>query len=140
MPRVQTKHGDLSLEEIASLLPGTGEVMASVSTCFAMCWHAAAGGSWELSAYYLRRVRSLLRGLSVTRPKYAERLRDFDTGVLEQLYASLVEHERESFDRLYARAVEEANAAHVETGHSYIVWRRPADPPEHGLDLIGPPA
>ena len=68
--RFRTKHGELSLEEVAGLLPGTGEVMASVSHCFAMCWHAALGGNRELATYYLNRTRNLLRGLAVTRPKY----------------------------------------------------------------------
>ena len=134
-PKVRTKHAELSLEEIGSLLPGTGEIMASVSTCFGMCWHAAAGGNWDLGAYYLRRVRGLLRGLSVTRPKYADRLRDFDTGVLEQLYQALLERDRVAFERLYEEAVARANANHAETGYPYVRWRRPPEPPEKGLDL-----
>ena len=136
LPKVRTKDAELSLEEIGSLLPGTGEIMASVSTCFAMCWHAAAVGSWDLSAYYLRRVRSLLRGLSVTRPKYADRLRDYDAR-LEHLYQAVLEHDRAGFDLLYDEAVDQANTNHVETGHPYIRWRRPPEPPEKGLDLTG---
>ena len=136
MPKVRTKDAELSLEEIGSLLPGTGEIMASVSTCFAMCWHAAVVESWDLSAYYLRRVRSLLRGLSLTRPKYADRLREFDAR-LEHLYEALLEHDRVAFDRLYDLAVERANTNHVETGHPYIRWRRPPEPPEKGLDPTG---
>jgi hypothetical protein len=134
-PKVRTKDAELSLEQIASLLPGTGQVMASVSPCFGMCWHAAAGGNWDLGAYYLRRVRSLLRGLSMTRPKYADRLREYDTGVLEPLYQALLERDRTAFDRLYEQAVEEANVSHVDTGHGYIRWRRPIEPPEKGVDL-----
>ena len=136
LPKVRTKDAELSLEEIGSLLPGTGEIMASVSTCFAMCWHAAAAGNWDLSAYYLRRVRSLLRSLSVTRPKYADRLRDYDAR-LEHLYQALLEHDRVAFDLLYDEAVDQANNNHVETGHPYIRWRRPPEPPEKGLDLTG---
>ena len=135
IPKVRTKDAELSLEQIASLLPGTGQVMASVSVCFGMCWHAAAAGSWDLSAYYLRRVRGLLRGLSVTRPKYAHRLREFDAGVLEELYQALLERNRAAFDRLYEEAVDLANINHVDTGHAYIRWRRPDQPPDKGLDL-----
>src|SRR2546429_846460 len=120
MPRVRTRHAELTLEEIGTALPGTGEIMASVSSCYAMCWHAAAGGNWDLAAYYLRRTRSLLRGLAVTRPKYAEQLRAYDTGVLERLYEALVARDRRAFDALHLRAVDEANAYHVDTGHPYI--------------------
>src|SRR3981081_3852763 len=97
---VRTKHAELTLEDIGAALPGTGEIMASVSSCYAMSWHAAAGGNWDLAAYYLRRTRSLLRGLAVTRPKYADQLRAYDVGVLEQLYAALMAHDRPAFEAL----------------------------------------
>jgi hypothetical protein len=134
-PRVRTRHAELALEEIAAALPGTGEIMASVSSCYAMCWHAAGGGNWDLAAYYLRRTRSLLRGLAVTRPKYADQLRAYDEGVLERLYEATVARDRARFEGLYRAATDEANAYHAETGHPYIRWARPADPPERGLDL-----
>src|SRR5215471_12345149 len=108
-PKVRTRHAELTLEDIGAALPGTGEIMASVSWCFAMCWHAAAGGNWDLSAYYLRRTRSLLRGLAVTRPKYADQVRDYDTGVLEALYQALVAQDRPAFEARYQQAVDEAN-------------------------------
>jgi hypothetical protein len=136
-PRVRTKHAELTLEDIGSALPGTGEIMASVSSCFAMAWHAAAGGNWDLAAYYLRRTRSLLRGLAVTRPKYAEQLRDYDGGVLEPLYQALLAHDRDAFQERYQGAIREANGYHVSTGHPYIRWLLPAEPPEKGLDLSG---
>lgn len=137
VPKVRTKHAELTLEDIGGALPGTGEIMASVSSCYAMVWHAAAGGNWDLSAYYLRRTRSLLRGLAVTRPKYADQLRDYDTGVLEHLYQAVLTRDRAGFETLYARGVSEANHYHVETGHRYIRWVLPAEPPEKGLDLSG---
>jgi hypothetical protein len=136
-PRVRTKHAELTLEDIGGALPGTGEIMASVSSCYAMCWHAAAGGNWDLAAYYLRRTRSLLRGLAVTRPKYAGQVRDYDAGVLEQLYQAVVARDRAAFGGLYGRAVDEANRYHVDTGHPYIRWAVPPEPPEKGLDLTG---
>ena len=135
--RIQTKHGELSLEEVAGLLPGTGEVMASVSHCFAMCWHASRGGNGELATYYLNRTRNLLRGLAVTRPKYAEQIREFETGFLEPLYQALRDEDGPAFRGAYERATEQANVYHVDTGHPYIRWARPAQPPEAGLDLDG---
>src|SRR5690348_4668108 len=108
VPKVRTKHAELTLEDIGGALPGTGEIMASVSSCFAMVWHAAAGGNWDLAAYYARRTRSLLRGLAVTRPKYAAQLRDYDSGVLEELYQALVARDRAAFDACYGRAAGEA--------------------------------
>jgi len=136
-PTVRTRHAELTLEDIGGALPGTGEVMASVGWCYSMCWHAALGGNWDLAAYYLRRVRSLLRGLAVTRPKYADQLRVYDAGVLERLYQSVLARDRAGFETLYGQATDEANAYHVDTGHPYIRWVVPAEPPEKGLDLTG---
>jgi hypothetical protein len=133
-PRVRTRHAELSLEELGDALPGTGQVMASVSWCYAMSWFAVDGGNWDLGAYYLRRSRSLLRGLAVTRPKYSEQVREFDD-LLERLYQALLARDRIGFDRIYQEAIDEANRYHVETGHPYVRWGLPASPPERGLDL-----
>jgi hypothetical protein len=135
MIKVRTGHAELTLEEIGEALPGTGQVMASVSYCFGMCWHAAHGGNWDLAAYYLRRTRKLLRGLAITRPKYAGQLAAFDAGGLEPLYQALLAHDRDPFEALYQKAVDEANNYHVDTGHPYIRWSPPPDPPDKSLDL-----
>ena len=34
-------------------------------------------------------------------------------------------------------AVDQANAYHVETGHPYLRWSRPAEPPDRSVDLTG---
>jgi hypothetical protein len=109
--------------------------MRSVSGCFAMSWHAAKGGNWDLGAYYLRRTRSLLRGLAVTRPKYAAQLDEFDAQHLEPIYASMLERRVDQFDVRVAAATSQANRYHVDTGHPYIQWHLPEQPPEQGLDL-----
>jgi hypothetical protein len=134
---VRTKHAELTLEDVASSLPGTGEVMCSVGHCHAMCWHAARGGNWDLASYYLRRVRSLLRGLAVTRPQYREQIRAFDRGALETTYQALLARDPAAFEREYRATVDQANAYHVDTGHPYIRWSPPERPPEAGLDLAG---
>jgi len=137
--RVRTRHGELSLSEVAAALPGTGELMRSVGHCYAMGWHAAHGGNWDLAIYYLRRVRSLLRGLLVVRPKYAAQLREFDAAFLEPAHAALPAADLAAFEAAYERATRQANVYHVDTGHAYIRWLTPAAPPEPGLDLTPGP-
>jgi hypothetical protein len=134
--RIRTEHAELSLEEIASALPGTGEIMSSVGRCYAACWHAAHGGNWELAAYFLRRVRGLQRTLAVLRPKYRDQLEEFDREALSAVAAALARRDLAAFDAAYELGVERANFYHVATGKSYIRWRRPPRPPE---DLeVGP--
>ena len=135
MTIIHSRHGDLTPEQVADALPGTGEVMRSVGHCLAMAWHAARGGNWDLAAYFLRRVRSLLRGLAVTRPKYADQIAEFDRDQLERAYQALISRDISAFQAAYDTTVERANEYHVETGHPYIRWSPPAEPPDAGLDL-----
>jgi hypothetical protein len=132
--RIRTRHGELSLEEVAEALPGTAETMAAVGRCYSACWHAAHGGNWELSAYYFRRTRNLLRNLAVRRPKYAEQLARFDVEALTPLLVTIDARDLSTFDAAHARGIDSANEYHVETGHPYIRWLLPDRPPE-GLDL-----
>ena len=132
------KHAELSLEEMADLLPGTGEVMASVSRAFASLWFAVEGRNWDLGAFYFRRTRSLLRGLAVTRPKYAAQLAAFEADHLDPLMESIAARDPDAIRRRYDSAVAAANRLHVDTGHPYVRWRRPVSPPDPGLDYGDP--
>lgn len=133
---VRTRHGDLSLEQIGDLLPGTGEVMQSVALCWWKCAYAARGGNWPLSAYFARRVRGLQRDLAVLRPKHRARLELFERGVLAALFRAIEARDLAAFDAAFAEATDLANVMHVETGHAYIRWTLPDEPPRD-LDLGG---
>ena len=126
---VRTRHGMLSLEQLADALPGTGEVMRSVSQAWWRCAHAARGGNWPLAAYYTRRVRGLQRGLAVTRPKHRERLESFESEQLSAVFRAIELRDPEAFERAFAAATDRANEMHVETGHAYIRWVLRAEPP-----------
>lgn len=133
-PRVRTRHTELTLEEIAEALPGTGELMASVGRSYGACWHAAHGGNWDLAAYFLRRVRGAQRTLATVRPKYRDQLAEFDADALTPLMNAIDAHDLREFDRAYDHAVDRANDYHVLNGKSYIRWKRPDRAPDD-LDL-----
>jgi hypothetical protein len=132
---VHSRHGDLTLEQIADGLAGTGEVMASVSHCFGTTWHAGRARKWELAAYYTRRVRGLMGTLAVRRPKYAGQLDEFVRDGLEPLLRAIVDRDEAGFRSRYAACVEMANRYHVDTGHAYIEWTAPTASPERGVGL-----
>lgn len=133
---VRTKHAELSLEQMADLLPSTGEIMQSVALCWWKCAYAARGGNWPLAAYFARRVRGLQRNLSVLRPKHRERLEEFERGVLTELLAVIAAQDGAAFERIFASATDLANRMHVDTGYPYIRWVLPDEPP---VDLdLGP--
>ena len=125
----------LSSEDIAQALPGTGDIMALVGRCFGEAWHAAHAANYDLAAYFVRRTRSLLRKLLVVRPKYTAQVTEFDRDHMEAVYQALMAEDLSAFDVAYERAVERANFYHVDTGHPYIKWRAPDAPPDAGLDL-----
>jgi hypothetical protein len=133
--KIKTKHGEVSLEEIAALLPGAGDIMVVVSRVYGNLWHAAHGGNWDLASFYFRRTRTLLRNLSLTRPKYEAQLADFVSDHLEPIGRALIAHDLDAFDRWYEASVARANELHVVTGYPYIRWERPEEPPDRGLDL-----
>ena len=137
--RVKTKHTELTLEEIASLLPGAGDVMVVVSRVYGNLWHAAHGGNWDLASFYFRRTRTLLKNLAVTRPKYLDHLAEFQRDFLEPVGQALLRKDLGEFDRLYEDSVRRANELHVVTGYPYIRWSRPEAAPDEGLDLGPPP-
>ncbi len=132
--RVKTSHTELSLEQIAELLPGTSELMQSVGTAWWKCAYAARGGNWQLAAYFARRVRGLQHKLSIVRPKYAEDLEAFEGEHLAPVLAACEARDGASFDRAYNTAVDKANALHVKWGKSYIRWVLPDEAPTD-LDL-----
>jgi hypothetical protein len=120
----------LSLEEIAQLLPGTGEIMASVGNAWWKCAYAARGGNWELAAYFARRVRGLQRKLAKIRPKYAEDLVAFETEHLVPVLTALGAHNGPAFELAYTSATDRANELHVKWAKPYIRWVLPDDPPK----------
>lgn len=133
-PRVHTEDAELSLEDIAGSLPGTGEIMASVGQAWWKCAHAARGGNWALAAYFARRVRSLQRKLAVVRPKYKDDLAGFERDRLGPIFAALEKQDLAGFERAFGETTDEANRLHAKWGKSYIRWTLPAEPPRD-LDL-----
>ena len=124
----------LSLEQLAELLPGTGELMQSVGNAWWKCAYAARGGNFELAAYFARRVRGLQRKLAIVRPKYADDLTSFESAHLAPVLAACDARDIDAFEPAYARAVDAANELHIKWGKAYIRWVLPDEPPTD-LDL-----
>ena len=131
---VRTSHGELTLEEIAELLPGTGEIMQSVGNTWWKCAYAARGGNWDLAAYFARRTRSLLRNLSLVRPKYVGDIASFQETHIAAVLAACERKDRAAFDAALQASIDAANELHVKWAKSYIRWKLPDEAPKD-LDL-----
>jgi len=126
----RAKPPQLTLEQIADLLPGTGEIMASVGVAWWKCVYAARGGNWQLASYFARRVRGLQRKLAVIRPKYADDLVSFEAELLGPVLAALDRHDGPAFEELYAAATDRANELHVKWAKPFIRWVLPDEAPK----------
>jgi len=124
------KRPELTAEQIAELLPGTGEIMHEVGDIWWKCAYAGRAGNWALAAYFARRTRSLQRKLSVLRPKYADDLAEFETRFIAPLLTACERGDHAAFDRAHADAVDHANELHVKWAHGYIKWVLPDEPPK----------
>jgi hypothetical protein len=130
-PVGRTKHGELTLDQIAGLQPGLGRIMRELSERYWTMYYSAKGGNWELAAYCLRGMRSLQRMGETTRPKMAGALRSFADGYLDPLDEAIRARDWNRFEAAYTAATDEANRVHRSLGYGYIEWRLPPRPPEH---------
>lgn len=121
--------GGLTIEQIAELLPGTGELMQSVGNTWWKCAYAARAGNWELAAYFARRARGLFRKLAVVRPKYAEDLVAFERALVDPVLAACEQRDGAAFEAALAASVVRANELHAKWGKSYLRWVVPDEPP-----------
>lgn len=136
MERIRTSHGELSLEELAEALPGTGDLMAMVGEAWWKCAYAARGGNFELAAYFARRVRGIQRRLAIVRPKYREDLERFEAEHIRPVLSATAARDLPAFEAAFTSATEEANRQHVKWGKSYLRWKLPDEPPKD-FDLSG---
>ena len=126
---MRTPHGELTLEEIAELLPGTGELMRSIGDAWWRCAYAARGGNWPLAAYFARRARGLLRKLAIIRPKYSGDVAAFERDHVTAVLGACDREAMGEFTPAYDAAVVAANALHAKWAKSYIRWKLPETPP-----------
>lgn len=126
----ETAHGQLTLEQVAELLPGTGELMQSIGNTWWKCAYAARGGNFELATYFARRTRGLLRKLAIIRPKYTDDIVEFEAALIAPVLAACERSDLAGFEGAFAATVGRANELHVKWGKSFIRWVLPPDPPE----------
>ena len=130
----RTKHGELTLDQLAELQPGLGTLMRDISDRYWILYYAAQGGNWDLAAYQLRGLRSLYKKGSTTRPKYAGMLDDYSRKIFDPLQKHIEAKNFAEFEKVYQAGIDLANVMHGATKHGEIIWKLPATPPPH-LDL-----
>lgn len=126
-----TRHGNLSLDQIGTLMPGLGTLMPIISDRFGWMVHAGRGGNWKLARYQLRKVRKLFKIGKTTRPKWVEVIDRYLTDTFDPIGAAIEAQDLERFEAAVAVAVDQANQIHGEFGYGYIVYKVPERGPDH---------
>src|SRR5438067_19471 len=75
--RATTKHGTLTVDELAAMQPGMARLMDELSRRYWVLYYAAKAGNWELAGYMERESEKILRTAAVARPKYREDIAAF---------------------------------------------------------------
>ncbi len=130
----RTKHGELTLDQLAELQPGLGGLMPLVGERYWTLYYAAKGGNWALADYEVRSLRSLWQKMSTTRPKYKGMLDSYAQKIFDPLQAHIQAKNFPAFEKVYHEGVALANVMHGTSNHAEIVWKLPPNPPQH-LDL-----
>lgn len=130
-PIAHTKHGELTLDQIAEMLPGMARLMVEVSDRYWLLYYAAQGGNWELARHEFGELRKMLRMAGVVRPKYQEPLAQFESEHLAPIEQAIAGRDWPAFEAAYRRATDGANEKHAELGYAYIHWQLPNAPPAH---------
>ena len=66
--RATTKHGALSVDQIAAMQPGMARLMDELSRRYWTLFYAARARNWELAGYMLKESEKTLKTAAVARP------------------------------------------------------------------------
>lgn len=130
-PVAHTKHGDITLDQMADLQPGMARLMAEIADRYWILYYAAKGGNWLLARHEYSELRKTMQQAGIVRPKYAEPLAGFIAEKLKPVEEAIRAKDFAAFDAAYRDAAGAANEMHGEFGYTYIEWQLPDTPPPH---------
>ncbi len=128
--RATTKHGTLTVDELADLQPGMARLMDELAHRYWVLYYAAKGGNWELAHYMERESEKLLSVMARVRPKYAADLESFRTQDLGPVAAAIEARDWPAFDRECRKSVAASDGYHAKYNKRFIRFRIPDHPPE----------
>ena len=127
----RTKAGEISLDQIAEMMPGMDRLMVEVSDRWWILYYAAQGGNWILARHVFGEMRKTMQMAGVIRPKYSESLAGYIAEKLKPVEDAIRKNDLSALEQAYREATDAANEMHDELGYNYIEWRLPDAPPQH---------
>jgi len=126
---IPTKHGPITLEQLAEMQPGMARLMAEYSERFWILYYAAKVRNWVLAKYEHGEMMKLGRIVPVVRPKYADGMAEFEREFMEPLLAAIAASDWSAFDAAYRRAIEGSDRMHDRFAKPFIRFRLPPEAP-----------
>ena len=131
---VKTRHGELTLEQLAEVQPGIARLMKEIGERFSILYHAAKAGSWRLAQHELNVVISMFKTGATLRPKYSKDFASFTETSLNPIDESIKLKDWNRFKDAFTKAVNETNMFHEKYEYGFIRYMVSKNPPEN-LDL-----
>jgi len=128
--RATTKHGALSVDQIAAMQPGMARLMDELSRRYWTLFYAAKARNWELASYMLNESEKTLKAAAVARPKYADDIADFVHGTFGSIRKAIDSKDWSAFEKAYRKGVSESDRLHDKYNKSFLRFRLPDHPPE----------
>ncbi len=128
--RATTKHGSLTVDELADLQPGMARLMDELAHRYWVLYYAAKGGNWDLARYMARESEKLLANMAKVRPKYAADLEAFREQGLMPVSAAIEAKDWPALDAAYRESVDASDGYHAKYNKGFIRFRLPDHPPE----------
>ncbi|MGQ0798456.1 MAG: hypothetical protein ACT4OI_11455 [Methanobacteriota archaeon] len=132
--RASTKHGPLTVDDLAEMQPGMARLMDELSRRFWALYYAAKAGNWDLARYMDNESEKLLGIAAVARPKYAQDVVAFVRDRMAPIASAIESRDWPAFDTAYRDAVKASDVYHDKYNKGFIRFRLPDRPPDW-LDL-----
>lgn len=133
----KTKHGEITIDQLAQIQPGMARLMDEVSRRFHYLYYAAKGGNWPMAKHQYNETLAIMNIVKVTRPKYTQDMEAYEKHHLSPIRDAIEAKDWKAFKEAYKRAVEGSDFYHDKYNYSYIRFVLPSKPPEHMH--LGPP-
>lgn len=128
--RATTKHGTLTVDEIAAMQPGMARLMDEFSRKYWVLYYAAKAQNWDLARYMAKESEKLLHTASVVRPKYRDDIAAFLRDRFGPIEKAIDGKDWKAFEESYHRGIVDSDMYHDKYNKRFIRFRLPDHPPE----------
>jgi hypothetical protein len=126
---VKIKGGSFDLSDLGLLMPGMAEIMPLVGGRIWKCYYAGQARNRTLAAFQLKEAVNLMEKGAILRPKYAEDMEKFISGIVGTVGKAIETRDWDAFDAAFETMIEEANAYHEKYDKGFLRWKMPSEPP-----------